>query len=105
MRRSITITLTMLLAVGMLAGFAGPVAAQDVSNSADAEVDQDQTNVQASEQKATIMGDNNEVNQSNTQVSEQTQEGQADATAEQGISVDINVNAEFGDEPEEEVTG
>ena len=62
-----------VLAVGMLAGFAGPVAAQEeVENSVDAEVDQDQTN---------------------TQVTSQSQTGVADASAAQDISVDVSANA------------
>lgn len=84
----------MLLAIGMLAGFAGPVAAQDASNSADATVDQDQTNVQVSSQNAEVEGDENTVEQTNTQASSQSQGGEATATADQGISVTVDLGGE-----------
>lgn len=53
MRRSLITLLTVFLAVGMLAGFAGPVAAQDTTATATVEQG-DQTNVQVSEQNADV---------------------------------------------------
>lgn len=53
MRTTIITALTVFLAIGMLAGFAGPVAAQDTA--ANATVNQgDQTNTQASSQSASV---------------------------------------------------
>ena len=79
MRRSITMLMAALVAVGMLASFAGPVAAHDTEAEneieIDNEIDQEQTNVQASNQEgsaAAYYGDAS-VNQYNEQNSEQTQ--------------------------------
>lgn len=96
MRRAITITLTMLLAAGLMVSFAGPVAAQDgladvdANNSANSTLAQSQDNTQANSQSASVDAKKGDVavNQVNTQDSNQSQTGVADATADQG-SIDV----------------
>lgn len=92
MKRALTTLVAVLVAVGMLAGFAGPVAAQ--GNSADATVAQGQSNTQANSQNADICGCGNAtVNQSNAQTTDQVQQGSANADASQaGQNVDIAVD-------------
>lgn len=93
MHKSIRTILVVFLAVGLMASFAAPAAAQEVSvsNSAAATVDQDQTNVQVSEQNAEVKGDNNEVTQTNIQQSTQEQVGGSVAEATQGINVEVDL--------------
>ena len=83
MRKSITMLMAMLVAVGMLASFAGPVAADhsydaEAENDADIdnEIDQDQSVEQDNEQNgaAVALGDGDaEVDQDSTQDADQDQ--------------------------------
>lgn len=115
MNRTLITTLTALLAVGMLAGFAGPVAAQeegsslvdvDADNAANSTVAQDQSDAQVSEQDAKISSHegNATVNQVNQQANNQTQEAATTAEANQGaITSDLNISVDAT--PTEEDTG